>query len=130
MTETKENININSRKSWEEALEKESWIAPLIDIYETEESFNLIAQMPGVEKENVKIKIEDGSLIMMGRIDFENTINQKYILKETETGNFYRKFNLADSVDVEKIEANLYNGELKVLMPKHDRLKPKKIEIK
>ena len=59
MAETKEMVEVNQPKSWDEALEQESWIAPLVDIYETNDDYFLTAVMPGVKKENVKIKLEE-----------------------------------------------------------------------
>jgi len=130
MTENKEMVKIHESNNWDEALENESWIAPVVDIYETEDDYFLVAKMAGVSKENVKIKLEDGSLIVMGRINYDETVNRKYVLKETQTGNYYRKFKLSNSIQEEKIEANLENGILNIKLPKHDRVKPKTIEIK
>ncbi|MBU2493604.1 MAG: Hsp20/alpha crystallin family protein [Bacteroidetes bacterium] len=128
---TPENgVNVTEEKSWEQALENESWVAPLVDIYETEDDFFLTAVMPGVEKRDVKIKMEEGNLILMGRINYSQMFNRKYVLKETETGNYYRKFKISDSVDNNKINATFENGILTVQLPKHERIKPKNIEIK
>ena len=130
MTENKEKINHSSSKSWEDALENESWINPVVDIFETDEEFCLVAQLPGVDKSNMKIKLEDGNLLVMGRIDYDEVINRKYTLKESETGNYFRKFKLSDSVDYAKINANYENGLLTVKLPKLESEKPKDIEIK
>ncbi len=130
MTQNKEALEVKTSRSWDEALEKESWVAPLIDISETTDDYFLTAFMPGVSKENVKIKLEDGNLVLMGRIDYDSAINKKYVLKETETGNYYRRFKIADSIDESKIDAKLENGILNVKLPKHERVKPKTIEIK
>ncbi|HEX2868436.1 MAG TPA: Hsp20/alpha crystallin family protein [Ignavibacteriales bacterium] len=123
-------VQETQKTSWDEALEKESWVGPLVDIYETDDAFTLIADMPGVSKDDVRIKLEDGDLVIMGRIDFMDRINKRYILNETQIGNFYRKFHVADGVDDSKIDARLENGQLKIHMPKLERLKPKNIEIK
>lgn len=130
MTDNKEVVTVKEEKSWEEALENESWVAPLVDIYETEDDFYLTAIMPGVEKKDVKIKMEEGNLILMGRINYNETLNRKYVLKESESGNYYRKFKISDSVDNTKIDASFENGILNVKLPKHERIKPKNIEIK
>lgn len=130
MIDNKEMVQVQTKKNWDEALEKESWVAPLVDIYETTEDYFLTAQMPGVSKEDVKIKLEEGHLVIMGRISYDEAINRKYVLKETETGNFYRRFKISDNVDEQKIDAKLENGILNVKLPKHERIKPKTIEIK
>lgn len=130
MTEVKDKLEVTQKRSWDEALEKESWVAPLIDIYETEDDFYLNAYMPGVKKEDVRIKLEDGNLVIMGRIDYDETINKKYVLQETVLGNYYRRFKISDSIDETKIDAKLENGILNVKLPKHERVKPRTIEIK
>ena len=130
MTENKEAVVVKTKKSWDEALEKESWIAPQVDIYETADDYYLTAQMPGVSKDNVKIKLEDGHLVIMGRITFDEVMNRKYVLKETEIGNFHRRFKISESIDEQKIDAKLENGILNVQLPKHERVKPKTIAIK
>ena len=101
----------------------------MVNIYETNDNFNLTAYLPEVERENVKVKIEDNSLIIMGRINYDDAVNRNYLLNEFTVGNFYRKFNLSETVDTEKIEARFENGILKLQLPKHERIKPKIIEI-
>lgn len=130
MTEIKEMQEVKTQKSWEEALENESWVAPLIDIYETDDDYFLNAFMPGVTKDNLKIKLEDGHLVIMGRINYDEAVNRKYVLKETEIGNYYRRFKISDSIDESKIDAKFENGILEIKLPKHERVKPKNIEIK
>jgi len=130
MNEQQEMVNVQEKRSFEEALERESWVAPLVDIYETSDEYVILANMPGVAKDEVKIKLEDGNLVLMGLINFEEAKGRKYTLKETETGNYYRKFKISDGVDESKISANLEEGVLKVILPKHERVKPKTIEIK
>lgn len=130
MADTKEMVDVSQPKTWDEALERESWIAPLVDIYETNDDYFLTALMPGVNKENVKIKLEEGQLVIMGRIDYDSAVNRRYVLHETEIGNYYRRFKISNSVDESKIDAKLENGILNVKLPKHERVKPKTIEIK
>ncbi|MCX7797514.1 MAG: Hsp20/alpha crystallin family protein [Melioribacter sp.] len=130
MTEVKEIQEVKTQKSWEEALENECWIAPLVDIYETDNEYYLTAFMPGVKKENLKIKLEDNHLVIMGRINYDEAVNRKYVLKETETANYYRRFKISDSIDETKIDAKFEDGVLEVKLPKHERVKPKLIEIK
>lgn len=129
MNESKEMVNVEKR-TWDEALENESWVAPLVDIYETKDDFYLNAYMPGVNKNDIKIKMEEESLVIMGRINYENVNGRKYVLRESDSSNFYRKFRISDSVDYEKIEANMENGVLSIKLPKHERVKPRNIEIK
>ncbi len=119
-------------KSWEEALESENWVAPLVDIEESVKDYIIICQLPGVSKNNMKIKIEDGHLVIMGRIDYEWRKNKKYAHRESELSNFYRKFKLTDGIDgdSDSIEAELENGILSIKLPKKGKTQKRIIEIK
>ena len=118
------------KQSWEDLLTNEGSYAPLVDIYETNEEFVLTADMPGVKKEDVNLKIEEGSMLIFGKIDYQDVLNRRFILKEKETGHFFRRFKISDTIDETKISAKFENGQLVVTLPKHDRVKPRTISIK
>ncbi len=130
MTENKEMIDVEEKQSWENILQTENSVAPLVDIYETNDDFVMIANMPGVKKDDVKLKLENDSLLVFGKINYEEALNRKYVLHENEIANYYRRFNLSDSIDASKINATYENGQLFVTLPKHDRIKPRTINIK
>lgn len=130
MEDTKALTKVEDKRSWEEALEKESWVAPLVDIYETTDDYHLVANMPGVSREDVKIKIEEGDLVIMGRTNFLGELQHKFLMKEIDSSNYYRKFKISESIDEDKIDAKLENGRLYVHLPKVERVKPRTIEIK
>ncbi len=115
--------------SIDELLEREAFVEPATDIYETDDEFVLIANMPGVSRDNIQLKLEDTSLIIFGRINFSEAIKRNYILNENDIGNYYRKFNISKSIDETRIEAKFENGQLIVKLPKHDRVKPRTIVV-
>jgi len=129
MTDEKAIVKVEKENSWDEAFENETWIAPKTNIYETDDAYFLTADMPGVSKKNVQVKLEANSLLVMGRINYKDISTRRYILLENEFGNYYRKYNLSDSVDSNNIEAKFENGQVVVTLPKHERVKPKTIEI-
>ena len=124
------SVKETEHSSIDEILEKETFLAPLTDIYESEDEFVLTANMPGVPRENIQLKLEDTSLAIFGRINFSEAIKRNYILNENEIGNYYRKFNISNSIDETRIEARFENGQLIVKLPKHDRVKPRTISIR
>ncbi len=130
MEDTKALTKVEDKRSWEEALEKESWVAPLVDIYETTDDYHLVANMPGVSRQDIKIKIEEGDLVIMGRTNFLGELQHKFLMKEIDSSNYYRKFKISESIDEDKIDAKLENGRLYVHLPKVERVKPRTIEIK
>lgn len=126
-----ETVEVKEEKqSWEDILSTEGSYAPLVDIYETNNEFVLTADMPGIKKEDVNLKLEEGSLLIFGKIDYQDFLNRKYILKEKETGHFFRKFKVSDTIDESKVSAKFENGQLTIILPKHDRVKPRTINIK
>jgi len=122
-------VNVETKENMYDILEKESAIAPLVDIYENEDEFVLVASMPGVRKEEVNLKYEEDSLILFGRVNFREASDRKYILNENGIGNYYRQFRISNSIDESKINAKFENGQLIVVLPKHERVKPKAINI-
>jgi HSP20 family protein len=122
-------VKVKGNSSIEELLLTQDYISPLVNIYETEDEFVLTAFMPGVIRDDVKVKVEDDTLIMFGAIQYEEAINRDYILNEQEIANYYRTFNISDTVDKSKIEARYDNGQLVVNLPKKEKVKPRRIDI-
>ena len=87
--------------------------------------------MPGLEKDQVKVTVENGILLIAGerKSDHEEK-NRKYHRVERSYGSFLRSFSLPDDADGTKIKAEFKNGVLKVHLPKSEDAKPKSIEIK
>ena len=129
--ENKEMIPVKEEKNnlIEELLETQNYVSPLVNIYETDNDFVLSADMPGVVRKDVKVKVEKDLLIMFGQIDYANEINKNYILNEQELGNYYRTFRISDSVDQNNIKAKYDNGKLVVNLPKNEKVKPRTINI-
>jgi HSP20 family protein len=129
--ENKELIAVRdiNQQTIDELLRTQNWLSPLVDIFETEDEFTLLANMPGVSRGNIQVKIDGNSLLLFGRINYDEAVNRKYILNENQIGNYYRKFNLSDSIDADKIKARYDNGQLIIHLPKQEKIKPKAIEI-
>ncbi|MFO7444986.1 MAG: Hsp20/alpha crystallin family protein [Ignavibacteriaceae bacterium] len=128
--ETHQETVAEKDQTLEQLLNNEMFFAPSVNIYETKDEFVLTANIPGVSKDGVKLKLEEGVLTIFGKANIYDSLNKKYLLKETRTGNYYRTFKISDSIDESKIEALHENGQLTVKLPKHDRVKPRTINIK
>ena len=131
MNDNKELVSVKnfSSQSINELLKTQNSVSPVVDIFETENDFILIANLPGVERNNVQVKLDDEQLVVFGKIKYEEAVNRKYILNENEIGNYFRSFKISDSINKEKINARYDNGQLIVTLPKHDKVKPRKIDI-
>ena len=100
---------------------------------ENEKGYEITADLPGMDEKNIEVKVTDGVLTMKGERREEMEEKKKdYYLQERSYGSFQRSFELPDSVDADKIEANFKKGVLTVKLPKKvEAQKPaKKIEVK
>lgn len=102
---------------------------PTTDIYETEQALSVVMEMPGVEKGNADIKLEEGVLTVEGRIDFGKYQDLQPVYSEYNIGNFRRSFTLPETVDQEKIAAEMKDGVLTLTLPKAEKAQPRKIMI-
>jgi len=103
---------------------------PAMDLVETEDSFVLRADLPGMKEDDVKIEFEDGTLTVSGERKAEHeTKNEGYYRVERAFGSFSRSLTLPQGVDAEAVTANFENGVLEVRIPKPEERKPRRIEI-
>lgn len=102
---------------------------PAVDIYETEEALTLVADMPGVSPENVDIDIRDDQLTIRGTVTLEGE-GETILLREYGVGDYFRQFTLGRIIDQSKIEAAMKNGVLTLTLPKVDKAKPRKVDVK
>ena len=108
-------------------------LVPSIDVSETDKEIAITAEMPGLERKDVEISVEDDVLTIRGEKKVESEQddkNKNYHLSERSYGVFYRVLQLPPGVDPSKIEATMSNGVLKITIPKPARSEPKKIEVK
>ncbi len=106
--------------------------APSVDIEENEKQYLIKADLPGVDKENIDVKLENGMLSIRGekRTESETDKGGKHHRRERFYGTFARSFTLPDSVDADKVDAAYKDGVLTLSIPKTENTKPKSIDIK
>ena len=106
------------------------WV-PSVDIVEDEKEWLVKADLPEVQKENVKVTVENGVLTITGERKFEKEEKEKkYHRIERSYGTFLRSFTLPDAADGTKVSAEFKDGVLKVHLPKSEKAKPKAVEVK
>ena len=108
----------------------QNW-SPAVDVKETDNSFVLSADIPGLTKKDIKINVANGRLSISGERSLEtDQKNDNYHYRERRFGTFDRSFKLPDTVDEEKISASFKNGILSIQLPKHEVEIPKDRLIK
>jgi HSP20 family protein len=103
---------------------------PVADIYETQNALSVILEMPGVEKNNVEIRVEDGVLNVKGQLDLSKYQGLLPLYTEYNVGHYARSFQLSSKIDQNKISAELKDGVLFLTLPKVDEAKPRTIQVK
>jgi len=103
------------------------YIAPPVDIFETEDALTVVADLPGVGKDEVDIRIEDNTLTITGKARYVPPAN--VLREEFSLQGYYRQFKLSDEVDQSKISAETKNGVLAITLPKAEKSKPKRIKV-
>jgi HSP20 family protein len=105
--------------------------APSCDIYETDNEIVVKAELPGVKKEDLKVNVDNNTLVIMGERKFEEeTKRENYHRIEQSYGEFQRSFRLPTGIDAKKIAAEFKDGMLRVTLPKAEEAKPKSVEVK
>ena len=104
---------------------------PAVDIREEKNCFLIVADVPGINPKDIEITMENGVLTVKGErhLDEEDS-DENYKRVERMNGTFYRRFSLPDTADGERIEAKGSNGVLEITIPKHEKVLPRRIEVK
>jgi HSP20 family molecular chaperone IbpA len=102
---------------------------PAVDIIEKKDDIVVIADMPGVDEKSVDIMIEKNVLTLYGRVEADIPEKHTLTLSEYGIGDYQRAFTLSEEVDKDKIQATVRNGVLRIVLPKAEALKTRKITV-
>jgi HSP20 family protein len=111
----------------EETRSQERYVTPPADIYETAEGLVVKADLPGVARDGLDLRVENNLLTIRGRVG--HAVPGEPLYREYELVDFFRQFELTDRVDQQKISADLKNGVLTLTLPKAEEAKPRSIEV-
>jgi HSP20 family protein len=114
--------------SREETRSQERYVTPPVDIYETGEGLVVKADLPGVAKESMDVRVENNLLTI--RAKAAHVAPGDPIYREYGLVNFFRQFELNERVDQSKIAAELKHGVLTLNLPKAEEAKPRRIDVK
>ena len=110
--------------------QNECTLVPLTDIYETDDAYELRLEMPGVEKENLNIVLDNNELEITGKVVNKSENEGELRFSEYSLHDYYRKFKVGNGINRDGISAGLENGILSLTLQKSEEVKPKKIEVK
>lgn len=130
--DTKQELQVQQKRELDK--KEESTIparvfVPTADIYETQDALHVILEMPGVEKGNVDVHVEDGALNVEGRLDLTKYRGLQPLYTEYNIGHYSRSFRLSNKINQDKIGAELKEGVLSLTLPKVEEAKPRTIQV-
>jgi HSP20 family protein len=130
---TNQELQVQKKRELDE--KEETTIAarvflPNADIYETQDALRVILEMPGVEKDNVEVHVEEGVLNVAGRLDLSKYKGLQPLYTEYNIGHYSRSFRLSSKIDQSKIGAEMNDGVLSLTLPKVEEAKPQTIKVK
>jgi HSP20 family protein len=103
---------------------------PAVDIFETPEVLSLVADMPGVAADKVTVDLKDNHLTISGEVAPAVGAGETMLEQEYFTGDYLREFQVGSMIDQGKIKATMKDGVLHLVLPKVEKAKPRKIEVK
>lgn len=106
------------------------YFRPLTDIFETEDALMVVMEVPGVDRDNVDIRVENNELTVEARVGLQRYAQLRPVYTEYNVGHFLRSFRLSSVVDQSGIQATLEDGVLTIRLPKAREAIPRRIEVR
>jgi HSP20 family protein len=103
---------------------------PTTDIFESEEALTMILEMPGVDRDNIEVSVENGVLTVEGKINFGKYEGLQPVYSEYNIGPYRRTFRISSRIDQDKISAEMRDGVITLVLPKAEEAKARRIEVK
>lgn len=128
MAEKTVPVKQDSETSVTPTRQEENYLLPPVDIFEKEDCLVVLADLPGVGKQGVEVRVDNNVLTIQGAPEEEYKATPLY--EEYGLLPFFRQFELNEAIDQDKIRADLKNGVLRLELPKAEKAKPKNIEVK
>ena len=120
--------DIQTPNTTESTRHHERYVAPPVDIHETRDGLVVLADVPGVAKEALEVRVDDNVLTIRGHA--RHVVPGEMTYREYELVNFFRQFELHDKVDQSRITADLKCGVLTLHLLKAEEVKPRQIEVR
>lgn len=108
----------------------EATLRPPVDIFEDSEGLTLLADLPGVSKDHLNVRVERDNLIIEGEVQIEMHEQMQALYADVRSTRYQRRFALSNELNAEGIDASLKDGVLTVRIPKRSEFKPRRIEVK
>ena len=109
---------------------RQSPLLPPVDIFEDGDGLTLLADLPGVSKDRLNVRVDRNQLVLEGHIEIELPEVLDALYADVRSTHYERRFALSEELETDRIEATLKDGVLTVRIPKRAELRPRRIEVK
>ncbi|MFM0013436.1 Hsp20/alpha crystallin family protein [Paraburkholderia sediminicola] len=110
--------------------ERRATIVPAVDVFEDQTGITVVADLPGVSKDRLDVKVQDGNLVIEAEARVPTPDGLRLRHAEMPAPSYFRAFTLSPDFDTAKIEANLQDGVLKLRIPRSEKAQPRRIEVR
>lgn len=112
------------------SVERRATIVPAVDVFEDQTGITVVADLPGVSKDRLDVKVQDGNLVIEAEASVPTPDGLRLRHAEMPAPSYFRAFTLSPDFDTTKIEANLQDGVLKLHIPRCEEARPRRIEVR
>jgi HSP20 family protein len=128
--QTQERQNAAPQRTAGDGERDAPFIVPPVDVFENESGITLLADLPGVSRDRLGVRVDGESLFIEATADARGPDNMELVYGEAQIPSYRRQFTLSRELDSSRIEATLKDGVLKLAIPKLDEAKPRRIEVR
>ena len=104
-------------------------LLPQVDVYENKDGILLLADLPGVSRDQLELRVDNDTLLIEADIAQDTPQNMEAAYAEVRLSRYRRAFSLSSELDSSKIDAQLRDGVLTLRIPKHPHAQPRRIEV-
>jgi len=109
--------------------EQQRWVVPPVDVFEDESSITLLADLPGVAREQLHVRVDGENLVLEATANTAGPENMQLVYGELQCPAYRRQFTLSRELDTQRIDAQLRDGVLRLTIPKAEEAKPRRIQV-
>ena len=110
--------------------QEDATLRPPVDIFETAEGITLVADMPGVARDDLSLQVDGDTLTVEGKATVDTRDGMEALYADVRATRYQRSFKLSSELDTDAIDAALRSGVLRVQIPKRAEVRPRKIEVR
>ena len=126
----KTDVTTSERAQMQESRDDAQTMRPPVNVFEDAEGITLEADMPGVSKDRLQLRVDKESLLIVGDVHVAMPEGMEALYADVGATRFSRSFVLSRELDTEKIDASIKDGVLSLRIPKRSEVKPRKIEVR